>query len=573
MTAQRPIYPHVFPNIAEWPIFKQSENRKAFVNDLVEFTVDRIQTKPVSDVTDIIARTIYMERIRIKEEPWKVDPPNERQFWKKIRKQLVDYSLDMPEETARSNNRELLEIIVRRYGEEIVGTFRIKTFLFARRFLTFFFNQLLSRLALPVVYYKRGTRKLSRRLLVEGEVEKVRSLFKKGTVVVVPTHFSNLDSILIGYAFDTFAGMPAFAYGAGLNLYNTGYTAYFMNRLGAYRLDRRKKNPIYLETLKAMSNLSIQAGTNSLFFPGGTRSRSGALETRLKLGLLGTVVEAQRALAQKEEGKKVFVVPLVLSYHFVLEAQSLINQHLKREGREHYHEKDESYSFRKTLKFLWKLFSKESEIRLSFGQPMDVLGHPVDAEGNSTDQYGNPIDVTSYFRNEEGVNKDLQRESQYTRLLSEQIVARYFKDNIVLTSHLVAFSAFQLLKKDNPKLDLFGLLRLPTDEYVFDREKLEHWVGKLQEVLIKMEKDGKIKLSEEIKWPLDQLMNDGIARLGNFHVKVPLRTNKKREIVSDNFKLLYYYHNRLENYGLDRRVEQLDSSAALVAEQVQATNV
>ena len=48
------------------------------------------------------------------------------------------------------------------------------------------------------------------------------------------------DSILIGYALDAFVIIPSFSYGAGLNLYNTGYTAYFMNRLGA-RVDRRKR--------------------------------------------------------------------------------------------------------------------------------------------------------------------------------------------------------------------------------------------------------------------------------------------------------------------------------------------
>jgi glycerol-3-phosphate O-acyltransferase len=36
----------------------------------------------------------------------------------------------------------------------------------------------------------------------------------------------------------------------------------------------------------------IERGYHSLFFPGGTRSRSGMVEKRLKLGLAGTGVEA-----------------------------------------------------------------------------------------------------------------------------------------------------------------------------------------------------------------------------------------------------------------------------------------
>jgi glycerol-3-phosphate O-acyltransferase len=54
-----------------------------------------------------------------------------------------------------------------------------------------------------------------------------------------------------------------------------------------------------------MSSLSIQRGTNSIFFPGGTRSRSGAIENKLKMGLLGTLVEAQRAMIQRNENTKI----------------------------------------------------------------------------------------------------------------------------------------------------------------------------------------------------------------------------------------------------------------------------
>src|SRR5204863_9543615 len=59
--------------------------------------------------------------------------------------------------------------------------------------------------------------------------------------ILVPTHFSNLDSILIGWIIHAM-GLPAFIYGAGLNLFNIKIFAYFMNSLGAYKVDRRKKD-------------------------------------------------------------------------------------------------------------------------------------------------------------------------------------------------------------------------------------------------------------------------------------------------------------------------------------------
>lgn len=557
MNEERKIYPQVIPEIEQWSIYKLSEDRKQFVQEIIEASLQHFLQKPGDQLNDIIAKTIYTERIRIKEEPWKVDPPNERQFWRRIRKQLINSSLDKGEEEAIKNNEEILRTIITRYSEEIVGTFRIQTFLFARRFLTFFFTRLLNTAASRNLHRIWGSKyRLVDRLKVEGNVELIRSLMTQGTVVVVPTHFSNLDSILIGYALDTFAGLPSFSYGAGLNLYNTGYTAYFMNRLGAYRVDRRKKNEIYLETLKTMSMLSIKRGTNSLFFPGGTRSRSGSLEKRLKLGLLSTAVEAQRALYEEDKTRKVFIVPLVLSYHFVLEARFLIEEHLRRSGKEQYiKSKDESSNWWTILKFAWRFFSEGNDITLSFGQPMDVLGNPVNEKGESFDQYGNLIDLKAYFKSEGMVKPDHQRESVYTTLLAEKIVSRYHKDNIVLTSHLVAFAAFEWLKNQNPALDLYGLLRLPPEDYVFPKESLELIIQELQDILFEMKENGNIRLSSELYWKPDRVLRDGISHLGTYHLAKPLLYNKKGQIISNSFNVLYFYHNRLDNYGLDKKVK------------------
>ncbi len=550
-------YDHVIPEIEDWPIYKLSQDRRRFIEDIDRFITERFMRLPTPQITDILSKTIYQERIRMKEEPWKVDPPNERQFWRKIRHQLLGQSLDRSEEEARRTNEELLQKIVHRYSEEIVGTFQKSTFLFARRFLTLFFTRLLNTAASRNWRRFWGSKyRLQDRLLVKGQVETIRSLMKQGTVVIVPTHFSNLDSILIGYALDSFAGLPSFSYGAGLNLYNTGYTAYFMNRLGAYRVDRRKKNPIYLETLKGMSNLSIQRGVNSLFFPGGTRSRSGALEDKLKLGLLSTTVEAQRAIYQGGRSEKVFICPLILGYHFVLEAQFLIDQHLRRMGKERYiQSRDEFYSFRKLTKFIWQFFSQENEITLSFGQPMDVLGNYVDAKGRSFDQYGNEIELKEYFYTNGRVEKNLQRESEYTKRLGERIVERYFKDNIVMTSHLVAFAAFQIVKNKNNRLDLYGILRLPADEYRFPMDTMRAVIGQLRRRLIDRAEAGELKLSEQIMYDVDRLIEDGISRLGTYHIAKPLKFNKQGQIISESFKVLYFYHNRLVGYGLEQEVQ------------------
>ena len=126
------------------------------------------------------------------------------------------------------------------------------------------------------------------KIKIVGPVDHIRKLFTKGSVLILPTHSSNLDSILVGYAIETLTGLPAFSYGAGLNLYDYEIMAYYMSRLGAYKVDRRKKNPIYAQAIRQFSRLSIEQNLNGIFFPGGTRSRGGEVESKVKLGLLST---------------------------------------------------------------------------------------------------------------------------------------------------------------------------------------------------------------------------------------------------------------------------------------------
>lgn len=557
MAEHNKIPPHIYPEIEDWPIYKLSEDRRAFVEEIIAYTKQIfLQKYGAKKLNEVISKTIYQELIRIKEDPWKVDPPNEKQFWKKVKIRLLNGSLDKPEAEALENNKEILDTIIRRYAEEIVGTFKKKTWLFARRFLTLLFHRLLIAARAKNLYQLLGSKdRLSDRMIVKGDIQNIRELVKKGTVVIVPTHFSNLDSILIGYAIDTFVGLPAFSYGAGLNLYNAGYAAYYMNRLGAYRIDRRKKNILYLSTLKSMSKLMTERGVHNIFFPGGTRSRSGSLEKKLKLGMLNTVVEAQRSLVQRGKNDKVFVVPIVINYHFVLEAAYMIEQHLIKQGAEKYISvRDKSNSIRNRLYFAWRSFSQTSDIVLSFGQPMDVLGNQVDREGNSYDKYGNKINIDEYFVSNGNIKEDYQRDSEYTKILADAIVDRYHKDNIVLASHLTAFAAFQVLKHHNPDLDIYGVLRLPTEDWQFNRAELIDVVEQLKVVLKEMESKGEIKLSDQIEWEAEEVIKEGIKHLGTFHVKKPIKIDKKNNLTSDNFKLLFYYHNRLDNYELHRHI-------------------
>ncbi|HNE28565.1 MAG TPA: glycerol acyltransferase, partial [Saprospiraceae bacterium] len=182
-------YSRIIENVEDWPIYRLSEDRANFIREIDEYTFKRVVEQHRRDLSDVIVKTIYQERIRIKEDPWKVDPPNERQFWNKISKRLIKKSLDRHDPEAKKVAEDILHKIIHRYSEEIVGTFQIPTFRFAQQFLTAFFNRLFNAaVGKSIRGIFRGRRHLYERLNVVGDVETVRSLFRHGTVVVVPTH-------------------------------------------------------------------------------------------------------------------------------------------------------------------------------------------------------------------------------------------------------------------------------------------------------------------------------------------------------------------------------------------------
>ena len=545
-------YKPILPTHKEWPVVKLSKNMGAFIERVAQNSFQNVKLIKPSEAALIeeLERTRYRENLRIKKMPWSVDPEDDYEFWQHVKKQLVKCAAH-PEEAAEIADTTLKEI-THRYASEIASTFKPSSHRFARRVTTFGFARLLNAAhsgRFSGLFRARHT--LRDKIRVRGDIDLLRSLAKKGTIIMVPTHFSNLDSVLIGWVIQEL-GLPPFIYGAGLNLFNIKLFAYFMNSLGAYKVDRRKKNLPYLETLKSYSNLAIQEGCHSLFFPGGTRSRSGAIENELKRGLLGTAIKAQLANFKNNKDQKIFVVPVVLNYNFVLEAPSLIDQFLKQKGQERYYTENDEYSTSyKITKFLIKFFTKQSDISVSIGKPMDLFGNYIDAEGHSIGHNNRYIATKDYFmRNGEFV-EDAQRDEEYTRNLSKRIVEEFHWNNEVLPSHLVAYVGFRLLRKKFPDLDLFNFLRLPEDELLVDYGEFSVEVERLKTIILKMEENGKILTSPGIHKPVAELIDQGVNNLGLFHAKLPLIRNEQGDIETESLRLLYFYHNRMRGYNFE----------------------
>lgn len=558
MSKQKTRYSEIIPRTRQWPIVQLARDRKQFIEEVSRESFDNLKhiTRGRS-LREELEMTAYREKLRIKTNPWRVDPKDDKSFWRGIQERLAESST-LTEEEARKVEEQLLYEIIRRYSEEIAGNFKKNSYRFARGFITFGFARLLN-----ATRVKGFTSLFSRQLDLDdkinivGETGHIRELAKRGTVVMVPTHFSNLDSILIGWVIQ-FLGLPAFIYGAGLNLFNLKIFAYFMNSLGAYKVDRRKKNPVYLETLKTYSSMALRRGCHSLFFPGGTRSRSGQIEKALKLGLLSTAVEGQRILYQQETpdkpAKKIFIVPVVINYHFTLEAPALINEHLKRTGQERYYkEADEYTTSYKIATFLLKFFTKGSNISVSIGRGLDILGNYVDNEGHSLDANGQHIHTRDYFVSQGKITVDEQREQEYVRILAKRIVEEFHRHNRVFASHLVAYTAFKMMELKNPKLDLYNLLRVPDEDLVLDYEEFKKVWKRLRKRIMKLERKNKTGVAAHLKEKANEVIKLGLENVGMYHARRPL-IRKGDKIIIQDMNTLYYYHNRLEGYGLEKHI-------------------
>lgn len=540
---------------------KLARERKEFIKRVAELAESKIlllNGKNPDILKEELETTLYREKLRIKQNPWAVDPDDEGEFWGEVKSSLLQINTDSGLTKAKRLEayQQVLSKITSRYAEEIASNFKASHYKFTRSMVTFGFGRLLNAARVKgfkSIFSNQYT--LQDKIQITGQTDQIRDLATKGTIVMVPTHFSNLDSILIGWIISVL-GMPPFIYGAGLNLFNISIFAYFMNALGAYKVDRRKKNALYLETLKTYSKEAIQFGCHSLFFPGGTRSRSGMIESKLKLGLLSTAIEAQRANYQsgiQDISGKVFIVPVTINYHFVLEAPSLIQDYLSITGQERYYKENDEFSTSyKISKFLLKFFTKGSDISVSIGRAMDVLGNYVDQDGNSLDKWGRTIDTRDYFVSGGKVTVDAQREEEYTHMLGKRIVEEFHKINRVFSSHLVAFVAFELIKAKNRKLDIFDLIRLPDEDLTLNYEEFKSGCQLVLDRITELKAQGKIDMAPHLKRDMDSVIAHGLDNVGMYHAKRPLLKDQKGNIVTEDMSLLYFYHNRLHGYGLEK---------------------
>lgn len=153
---------------------------------------------------------------------------------------------------------------------------------------------------------------------------RVREAAKDGTLILLPSHKSHIDYIILTRLFfRSNLPVPLVAAGDNLSFFPLGP---ILRRAGAFFIRRSfKGDRLYGAVVDAYMRRLLKDGWPLEFFLEGGRSRTGKLLPP-KLGLLSIVVDA--ALGAKEAGatRKVYFVPISIGYERVVEERAYVRE-------------------------------------------------------------------------------------------------------------------------------------------------------------------------------------------------------------------------------------------------------
>lgn len=147
-------------------------------------------------------------------------------------------------------------------------------------------------------------------------IERIRELSKEKTIVLLPSHKSHVDYLVLSYVFNyENLSLPLIAAGDNLSFFPLGPV---LRRAGGFFIRRQfGGDRLYSAAVEAYVRRLIRDGyTLELFIEGG-RSRSGKL-LKAQIGMLSMLVDAATAVPNRE----VVFVPVSIGYERIVETTS-----------------------------------------------------------------------------------------------------------------------------------------------------------------------------------------------------------------------------------------------------------
>ncbi len=200
-------------------------------------------------------------------------------------------------------------------------------------------------------------------------LERLRAAMKDGVVVLLPSHKSHIDYLVLSYVLYTnHIQLPLIAAGDNLNFFPVGF---IFRHGGAFFIRRSfKGDRLYGAVVDAYMRRLLLDGWSIEFFLEGGRSRTGKLLPP-KLGLLNMVVEA----AQGSEAAKVLFAPISIGYERMVEEDSYVRELAGGEKRKE--------DVRGLLSSLTILVQRYGRINVQFGDllTLDQIGREMGLDG------------------------------------------------------------------------------------------------------------------------------------------------------------------------------------------------
>ncbi len=189
-------------------------------------------------------------------------------------------------------------------------------------------------------------------------LERVKAAVRKGSVILMPSHKSHLDYLVLSYIF-YHNDLPAPHIAAGVNL-SFWPLGHIFRKAGAFFIRRTiRGQKLYATVFSTYLRKLLREGYVQEFFLEGTRSRTGKL-LQPKLGMLSMELDAFAAGVSED----LQLVPISITYEKIVEESSYTKElgggHKEKEG------------FRGLLRTRRVLKKKYGRVYLQFAPPLSV---------------------------------------------------------------------------------------------------------------------------------------------------------------------------------------------------------
>jgi glycerol-3-phosphate O-acyltransferase len=203
----------------------------------------------------------------------------------------------------------------------------------------------------------------------EPGIERLRQLSKEGTLILLPSHKSHMDYIVLAWIlYRHKMPLPSVAAGDNLNFFPVGP---IFRRAGAFFIRRRfAGDRLYSAVVDAYVRRLIREGSGLEFFLEGGRSRTGKLLPP-KLGLLSIVVDAALGVPTRTT----WFCPVSIGYERFIEEKAFVRE---LSGAEKTRE-----DVRGLVKSMDLVVGRYGRLSVQFGKPLSLADVLLDVDAAS----------------------------------------------------------------------------------------------------------------------------------------------------------------------------------------------